>query len=315
MKVDEIRTCKNGRYDKVPLMKKFLLYIGFPFLLENKAKKSLSSKKAQKKGASYHTYQPENRGRISGSLMVETAIVLPTIVCFMVCFLFLFRVLQVQECVEEALQYSARVTAVNCYADVTNHQTSDALLLAEAVVVFEKQLEEKHCPFTFIKNGKMGISLLQSDLSGSDVTLRASYQMEMPVRLFPIAPFRMLQCVTCRKWVGDIDLSGDGVEQQSAWVYITPTGSAYHKSRSCTYLDLSVRPVSRSQVAFERNASRECYRPCEHCRGYGSTVFITDYGNRYHSSLTCSGLKRTILMVHLSEVAERHSCPKCYRQE
>ena len=124
-------------------MKKFLLYIGFPFLLENKAKKSLSSKKAQKKGASYHTYQPQKRESISGSLMVETAIVLPTLVCFMVCFLFLFRVLQVQECVEEALQYSARVTAVNCYADSMQQQTSAALLLAEATVAFEKQLEER----------------------------------------------------------------------------------------------------------------------------------------------------------------------------
>ena len=313
MKVHEIRTCKTGRYDKVPLMKKFLLYIGFPFLLENKAKKSLSSKKAQKKGASYHTYQPQKRESISGSLMVETAIVLPTLVCFMVCFLFLFRVLQVQECVEEALQYSARVTAVNCYADSMQQQTSAALLLAEATVAFEKQLEEKQCPYSFIKNGKMGISLLWSEFGGSDVTLRASYQMEIPVRLFPIAPFRMLQCVTCRKWVGDIDLSGDGVEQQSAWVYITPTGSAYHKSRSCTYLDLSVRPVGRLQVGSDRNASGERYRPCEHCTGSGNTVFITDYGNRYHSSLTCSGLKRTIQMVHLSEVEGRHPCQKCYR--
>ena len=186
------------------------------------------------------------------------------------------------------------------------------MLLSEAIVFFEKQLEETKCPYKYIKNGRMGISLLQSDVGGSDVIVRASYRMKLPVRMFPIRDYQMMQCVRSRKWVGDIDIENVQENDDNCWVYITLTGNSYHKSRSCRYLDLSIRAIPYSEVKSERNASGGKYARCESCKGNGGTVYITDYGNRYHSSLSCPGLKRTIQMVHLSEVGERHPCQKCY---
>lgn len=97
-------------------------------------------------------------------------------------------------------------------------------------------------------------------------------------------------------------------------VYITVTGSVYHKSRECSSLRPSVRKVSRSFVVTARNDSGAIYYPCERCiegdRALGD-VYITDYGNRYHEDATCPGLKRTIREIPLSEVRDRRACKKC----
>ena len=62
------------------------------------------------------------------------------------------------------------------------------------------------------------------------------------------------------------------------------------------------------------------YKICERCcHGItpqdGEEVYITIYGDRYHKSRTCSGLKRTIREIMLSQVGNRAPCSKCGGKE
>ena len=42
-------------------------------------------------------------------------------------------------------------------------------------------------------------------------------------------------------------------------------------------------------------------------------LYVTDGGSRYHNTVSCSGLRRTIESVTLMQALEmgRHACPRC----
>lgn len=116
-----------------------------------------------------------------------------------------------------------------------------------------------------------------------------------------------------RKWTG-YDVNNAGNEKNSEeYVYITESGYAYHRSRECSHLKISVSLVSSDSIENCRNSSGAKYYPCEKCARNGNTgiVFITEDGNRYHSSVTCSGLKRKVKTVKISEVGGRRPCSEC----
>ena len=95
-------------------------------------------------------------------------------------------------------------------------------------------------------------------------------------------------------------------------VYITAQGTVYHKSRQCTYLNPSIRQITQEQLDTARNSSGAKYYLCERCgKRSGSGIYITDYGEKYHYDKNCSGLKRSIFSVPLSEVQDKGACSKC----
>ena len=102
-------------------------------------------------------------------------------------------------------------------------------------------------------------------------------------------------------------------EEDEEIVYVTPTGRVYHRERNCTYLLPRVRALPAGELNRERNESGGRYYACETCRpGKSGTVYVTEYGNRYHSSRNCSTISRTVKEVKLSAVVGRMPpCSKC----
>lgn len=258
-------------------------------------------------------------------LTIEAAVVLPFFVCFMVFILYFFRILQVQAGVSQALQYAGRRTAAEyCSSTAKGSEAdpfskeeasgweSDGAGLLKAEVFFRRQLEKQKCPTQYISYGTAGISLLQSDFSGNYVELKAVYRMKLPIALFGNIQYRIAQESKCRKWTGW--QTGQDQQENDTWLYYTAHGTVYHASRSCTHLDLSIHGIPYAQVGSSRNKSGGKYHKCEKCvKGAAgrAMVYITDYGDRWHSSLTCSGIKRSIYMIRKTKATDKRMCKKC----
>lgn len=252
------------------------------------------------KGISFCTRQ-------KASLTLEAAVVFPLATGFFVSILFLFQILQVQMCVEQALFYAGKKTALeSCLVD------SESTLKLSAKVFFLYALEEYEVPAKQIMGGVFGISLSSTEISDEDIRLKASYYMKLPIRFFGIRYFPITQKNVFRKWNG----TNMGVDEQkgNSYVYVTPSGNAYHKTSSCRSLDLSIQKTSMEQIANLRGADGQKYYACSLCNTATSAgmVYYTKYGYLYHTDIGCSAIKRTILKRSINEVGSRTACKYCY---
>lgn len=145
------------------------------------------------------------------------------------------------------------------------------------------------------------------------IDLVAVYQVKPPVATVGFAQAQFYNRIRTRAWTGyDNANCGGSANGEEEIVYITPEGTVYHKSRSCTYLKLSISAVDMDFLEEMRNKSGAIYYSCESCGSHcQNTVYITQYGTRYHATLQCSKLKRTILAVPISEAGGRGGCSKC----
>lgn len=171
---------------------------------------------------------------------------------------------------------------------------------------------EKSC----VKGGAGGISFAGSSVMGEGdiIDLRVSYRVRPFAELMGFDGFLISQRYYGKAWTGyDAAGSVGDFHEEDPMVYITETGTVYHLDRNCTYLNPKVEAVSVEGVSGRRNASGAKYGSCGFCgaAAAGNEVYITRFGNSYHSQINCPGLKRTIYTVPLSETGARGRCSKC----
>ncbi len=244
------------------------------------------------------------------SFTLEAAVIIPLTTAFFVFLLFFFRVLQIQTAVQSALAYAGRKTAVS--AGLGMGEAADFIT---AEVLFQKELQENGLVLKYVQGGAHGISLMKSDFSGTEIELCADYKIVFPLSFFDITEIHIEQSVNCRKWIGR---SGGDSQDLENYVYISPNGSVYHKSRECSYVRPSIKTAFPLEIEELRNENGEKYRKCNWCadKNSGLNIFyITDFGNRFHTDISCSGLKRTIIRIPVSEKGSRRGCKKCVGEE
>lgn len=248
-----------------------------------------------------------------GSMTVEAAIVLPVflmVICGMVRF---FVLISFQNILQTDMENVAR--HLGCIQYIEDNDSKISQTYAGLKIMSGKAANK--ADDVGIKGGMYGVSLLQSDISPDNEinTLAADYLWD--TSLLPGSNgfyFHLVQKCSYIPWIGESIVKKD-LEQTDDTVYITKNGSVCHKSKECTYLTRCIKNVRYGEIADIRNISGGRYKACERCvnKKFVNTdiVYITDYGDRYHSKKECNTLKRYIQEVKLSEVRNKRMCKKC----
>jgi len=256
------------------------------------------------------------------SLTVETALVLPVFI-LAICFMMYFtEVVRVQaEIGNEIYKQGKNLSLYSyVYSLAENSEIIQQGLIEDlgssalsSMYVKSKITRELGEDYFVNNNIENGISLILSTYMQEDdmIDIIAIYRIEIPCNFFHVGKILALQRCRMRGWTGYDNSSG--TENGEEIVYITPNGTVYHKSASCTHINLSISTVSLGEVRNLRNSDGGKYYECEICGEETSSgqVYITETGDRYHNSRECSGLKRGIMAVPISKVGGRGPCQRC----
>ncbi|MCR5654546.1 MAG: pilus assembly protein [Lachnospiraceae bacterium] len=257
-----------------------------------------------------------------GSLTVEAALVFPIFLFAIMSLLSFVSILQLEMKVNGSLSSVAKETAV--YAAVGEDALGE---LGESGILGGTLLSETYVRAMVMKDlgseyiakspaeSAMNFSFLGSTFMEDDrIELHCNYKVEPFFSLSPLSGFFVGDVALARAYTG-YDNAGQALaNEKEEIVYITPYGTAYHKDKSCNYLDLSIQRSLGEQVGALHNKDGGRYHACPICaRGKkDAVVYITDYGDCYHNDAFCSGLKRTVEAVPISKVGGRTPCMKCY---
>ena len=236
-----------------------------------------------------------------GSATVEASLILP---------LFIFGVLVLFNGIRlhmaEAVLYEAAAETVEYMAELSYITETNYLVPASRI---NQYVDNKELVEGYIIGGIDGVSFLGSTYLDEEgyVCLKVSYKVGINVPIIGNLSGRRTYEIRQKAYKGyKENEEGQVLSEDEIYVYITDNREAYHISRGCTHLVLSITPGNKS------SAKASGYSACEFCGdASGEAVLITKHGNKYHSRTDCLGLKRTVYRVKKSQVQGLGACDRC----
>ncbi len=265
--------------------------------------------------------------RIKASMTVEASLILPIFIMLFMNLLSMIEVYRIHSNVAATLWEEGRKTAKYLYlketaaevfegADEIDVSKLEALLTS---ISGQRQIIENLETYPvwerIVTGGKGGFAVVGKSEENGILSIDCSYRIHPLFVSFTPVSKKIENHYYGHAWIGYVlgEKAEEGADEE-IFVYITETGTVYHKNRGCSYLNPSIQNIGAGELESIRNKSGGIYYPCPLCDDIvvsGGTFYITDYGTDYHTSAACSGLKRTIYTVRLSEVKGRGACSKC----
>ncbi len=268
-----------------------------------------------------------SRRYFEGSMTVEAAFVLPLFIFFFVNIMMLFNITQIQSELEAALHQAGSELSIRAF-DLRFGESAlggegskglESIAGAGGVLLARQDMKRtvgERIDKSIVSGGFDGISFLQSKvlLNGDIIDLVLDYKVHPIIPVIGFTEIPVEGRYYGHAWTG-YDISGGfaAEDEGEEMVYVTEYGEVYHRDIDCVHLSVRVTSVDYRELSGLRNRSGARYYPCEYCGGHvgAGNVFITEYGNRYHSSASCKGLSRKIYTIPISEVGTRRPCSAC----
>jgi len=240
-------------------------------------------------------------------ITIEAAFAVPFFFFAVISLIYLFEIMSIQTSVRSGLTYAGKIVMEDSYplAMINPGEIEEYMVNAIGAERLERSI---------ISGGSTGIDCSESYMSVRTGigTLVAEYKLWIPVPFFHTEGIERKDSLRVKAWTGyEKEYLGSAKEEI---VYVTETGVVYHKDYHCTYLELSIQMVSKDSIDSLRNVDGGKYYACRICGGRNSgQVYITSSGDKYHGSLSCSGLKRTVYAIPVSEAVGKGACVRCGR--
>lgn len=273
------------------------------------------------------------------SLTVEAAFCVPAVFLAIYAFLQLFLFLRIQTEMQYAMNAVARKvseygTVYSKLSALNPDESEDMLHKLGIDTAIGRVASQAYLGYLlreeigdagwigWIRGEAAGVSTSGSSMFEEEgrVILRVSYRFSAAGGLFAFGSLPVVQLVETGSFQGRERASrppdsSDEDDEEEETVYVAANGSVYHRLATCTYLKLNIRQVAAADIGRQRNKDGEKYRPCTYCDNQppGATVYLTEYGNRYHTVLSCPELRRTYRSMTISEAKENNlrPCSKC----
>ena len=244
-----------------------------------------------------------------GSAAVEACIALPV---FLFSVFLIFQMLRLEE--TKAVLYEAVCETTEYLAEYTYLKKKNPELAAVpdqvvAELKFREYLDDKRFVDTYVKGGRAGVlfpTVTAPDEDGM-VEIHYAYILNVSAPFFTQKNKLITGEMRQSAYLGDEKRRGSKeYDWEDCYVYVTENREVFHTTRCCSYLELSIHSQGK------RDALIEGFQPCHFCGGSAEeVVFITEEGGRYHSTLSCSGLKRTVQRIKKSETGGLPPCSRC----
>lgn len=246
-----------------------------------------------------------------GSVTVEASLAFPLFLCAFVCIIGMAQMILIDMSVYHAASQTAKVYARQQAVKYISEGKSESSKGSNVGSIFFSLYDGGSLCGTMVEGGERGIKVSASVSSGEEVYLRAEYHLKMPVPFFRGIRIPRRTTVKRRIFSGYVKHWGEyETSDDNSIVYVAEYGVVYHKNASCSHICLKITGNAAIREVMHSAKYNACEK-CIHGEGMPGTLFVTAYGDCYHSTLGCSGLKRTIRAVKLSEVRGMRPCSRC----
>lgn len=274
------------------------------------------------KKRTFYTVSGRKEKMACASLTVEAAMVFPIFILAFFLLIYSIKIVELQSKIQYALEMSAMeladyAVAKENSADSNVLEITGNLVYSQAgvKVLFENNLKKCNADQQMLSGKVFPFSFGDSQIlrNNQEIYLVVRYKLKVP-GFSVFFPDKSISCVqnTCvRAFVGVSEKEWS----DNQIVYITTGEQVYHISPKCTHLTLSIEKVSTEEFAGKQYYKK--YTSCAFCRTKedGEAYYITKEGTKYHKSILCKGLKRTVERIPFCQAEGRRLCSRCSKKK